>query len=313
MIIDIKNNKINDFNILIPWINKLAEKENSEQFLSDQFSLENNPGAPPIEIIRQGYKSIFDWITAQKTKLNEIKISIIGDGKVGKTSLLKRLKHNTFSQDEEQTEGINIDQFNFGELETFKEHPSLKNIYGFFWDFGGQEIMSSTHKFFLTKRTIYILVCESRKDGQLDINISEWMRKIRTYGGNSKIIIVINKTDLVKGFSLNEYELKKEFPQIVDIFEISAKTKENIGRLKQMLADTIPKAELFSNEIDVRWIKLKNILREKTGNNSYLSKKTVVEICINQCNINDEDERLNAVTFLNDLGIVLHFDNFFSR
>ena len=32
------------------------------------------------------------------------------------------------------------------------------------WDFGGQEIYHATHQFFLTRRSLYVLVDDTRKD-----------------------------------------------------------------------------------------------------------------------------------------------------
>jgi len=271
--------------------------------------IENNPiEKPPSEIIKQGRKSVIEWFEANKKKLNEIKVSLLGDGKAGKTSLLKRLKYNEYSDNEEQTEGINIEQFEFGKLDTFNDQNNLQDITGYFWDFGGQEIMSSTHKFFMTRRTVYIIVCEARNDGQIDVNISDWVKRIRTYAGNSKIIVAINKIDKTPGYSINKHELIKEFPQIVDIVGISCKVDINIDKIKYLLEQTIPKAELFNTEIDERWISLKDILRERTSEIPYLSKKYVKDICENICDIKSEINLKGAIEFLNDLGIILHFE-----
>jgi internalin A len=58
-----------------------------------ELNLYNNPiQSPPMEILKQGRQSVLDWFAARKTKLNEIKIILIGDPKAGKTSLLRRLK-----------------------------------------------------------------------------------------------------------------------------------------------------------------------------------------------------------------------------
>ena len=61
------------------------------------------------------------------------------------------------------------------------------------WDFGGQEIMHGTHRFFLTERSLYLLVLEDRRED--DRSIYDWLKVIRNRGGNSPVMVVINKCD----------------------------------------------------------------------------------------------------------------------
>jgi GTPase SAR1 family protein len=62
------------------------------------------------------------------------------------------------------------------------------------WDFGGQEIMHATHQFSLTKRSLYLLVIDNRKNEQQNC-LEYWLKLIQTYGGNSPVIIVGNCAD----------------------------------------------------------------------------------------------------------------------
>lgn len=61
------------------------------------------------------------------------------------------------------------------------------------WDFGGQEILHETHKFFLTERSIYLLVLEDRRED--DTSLFKWLKIITNRGGTSPVILVINKSD----------------------------------------------------------------------------------------------------------------------
>jgi internalin A len=60
------------------------------------------------------------------------------------------------------------------------------------WDFGGQEIMHATHQFFLTERSLYLLVLNGREGGE-DADADYWLRLIESFGGNSPVIVVLNK------------------------------------------------------------------------------------------------------------------------
>ena len=126
----------------------------------------------------------------------------LGDGSAGKTSLLKLLIGKAFDKDEPQTHGINI------------EHSVIKNgdqeIRTNLWDFGGQEIMHSTHQFFLSKRSLYVLVLDGRKEADAEY----WLKHIRTFGGNSPVMIVLNKIDENASFEVNRKFLQDKYRQL---------------------------------------------------------------------------------------------------
>ena len=271
--------------------------------------VDDNPiESPPIEILKQGRQSVLDWFEANKETLNEIKVILIGDPKAGKTSLLRRLKDDTFDNKEPQTDGINIEHIPFGSCAHFKSQESLHKLTAHFWDFGGQEIMNATHQFFLTKRSVYLLVLDARKDQKVAEQVRMWVKRIKATGGNSPIIVVANQADVNPGFGFsNEIDLQQEFPQISAFLMVSCLTGDGIDKLKQKLEDLIPKAELFNTEIDERWISIMKQLQEETKSKPYLDEARFNKICDE--NRLPKSGRKNAINFLNDLGLVLHFDN----
>lgn len=271
-------------------------------------NLYGNPiQTPPVEIVKQGNEAIRQWYVANRKKLNEIKVLLVGEAKAGKTSLMRRLLDNSYNPQESQTDGILIERFKFDELMTFQNQKQLHGITAYFWDFGGQEIMSSTHQFFMTKRSLYILVLEARKDEKSDDQVRSWMHKIKAFGGDSQVIIVVNKIDQNRSFSLDESTLRRDFPQIKDIIRISCANEENCDAVKAALEEYIPKTELFNTEIDERWFPVKDELQNRTSKDYYLPEQEFETICSTQ-GLTEESEQLSAVRFLNDLGMVLHFD-----
>ena len=269
----------------------------------------NSLESPSMEIVRQGKEAVLDWFEAKKQKLSEIKIILIGEPKAGKTSLLKRLKDDTFDKNEVQTDGVNIEDITFGKCKTFKKQTSIHGITGHFWDFGGQEIMNATHQFFLTKRSVYVLVLDARKDAKNSAQISDWVKRVRATGGDSPIIVLVNQIDVNSGFGFeNQRELQEEFPQIKCFIKVSCKTKENIEELKNKLTELIPTAELFQTEIDEKWITIKNKLQKETKEQYYLNEKRFIDIC-NEAGLTEAQQRHHAINFLHDLGLVLHFED----
>jgi internalin A len=98
--------------------------------------------ANPQDIFRYYFNVLTD-----RTPLNEAKLILVGFGAVGKTSLVNRLIHNAFDVKSSKTEGIQITKWplRLNDAEDITLHV---------WDFGGQEIMHSTHQFFLTERSL---------------------------------------------------------------------------------------------------------------------------------------------------------------
>ena len=305
--LDLRNNQIKE----IPeFIFRINMEINLDQLVVRGLCLYDNPiESPPMEILKQGRESILNWFKAKKKSLNEIKIILIGEPKAGKTSLLKRLKENDFNENEVQTDGINIEDIEFGKCDTFKKQKSLHNITGHFWDFGGQEIMNSTHQLFLTKRSVYVLVLEARKDLENASKIRDWLRRVQATGGNSPIIVVANQIDIHRSFGfVNERELRDEFPQIKCFLKISCKKNTGISKLKDELAKLIPTVEFFNSEIDEKWINVKNKIQKETKDDYFLSESRFQEIC-NEFDLTEETEQDNAIKFLHDLGLVLHFED----
>ncbi|WP_083887212.1 ADP-ribosylation factor-like protein [Nodosilinea nodulosa] len=133
-------------------------------------------------------KDILDYyfrLRFERTPLNEAKMILVGFGAVGKTSLVNRLIYQNFSPRSAKTEGIQITQWPIAlnDAEDIKLHV---------WDFGGQEIMHSTHQFFLTERSLYLLVLNGRQ-GHEDADAEYWLELIQSFGGDSPVLVVLNK------------------------------------------------------------------------------------------------------------------------
>ena len=92
---------------------------------------------------------------------------------MGKTSLVNRLVHDIFIPGEAKTEGIAITQWSI-------RLNSTEDVRLHVWDFGGQEIMHATHRFFLSQRSLYLLVLNGR-GGRQQADAAYWLNLIATY------------------------------------------------------------------------------------------------------------------------------------
>jgi small GTP-binding protein len=270
-------------------------------FSFDGIFLEDNPlERPPMEVVWQGTDAMKAWFRSQeevppKQGLNEVKVVLVGDGGSGKTSLVKQLLGETFDPHESQTHGIAI--------KPMKIHAGGTEIIARLWDFGGQEIMHATHRFFLSKRSLYILVLDGRKDEKTEY----WLKHIQSFGGDSPTLVVINKTDQNPGYDVNRAFLKEKYKHIKDFFRLSCKKGAGIPEFAEALAQELSRVEMIRTSWARSWFNVKSHL--ETMPDHYISFDQYNKICLNQ-EIDDEISRETLVEFLNDLGVVLHFKEF---
>ena len=98
-----------------------------------------------------------------------------------------------------------------------------------FMDFGGQQIMHSMHRCFLTNHTIYVVVCESRDDAEIDSVAARWMETVRSFAPECPVILALNKSDLNPHVTVNERALKAINIEYRHMIHTSAKREGDPG------------------------------------------------------------------------------------
>jgi len=244
----------------------------------------------PDEILEYYFR-----VLAGHKPLNEAKLILLGHGAVGKTSLVNRLVYDTFYTHEKKTEGIRITPWPI-HLQT-GEDVSL-NI----WDFGGQEIMHSTHQFFLTRRSLYLLVLNGRQ-GHEDSDAEYWLNFIKSFGENSPVILVLSKIN-EHPFDLNRRALMHKFPNIRDFIETDCADRTGINQLRDTIERETDRLEHLRDPFPVSWFKIKNLLA--TMQDNYITFDQYREICV----LNGEDDptlQESLAYYLHSLGIALNY------
>jgi hypothetical protein len=155
---------------------------------------------PPPEVVANGLEAIKSyWQQRQesgKDYLSEAKLLIVGEPGAGKTSLAKKILDPDYTLDhtEASTEGIDVLAWYFPAavriVEADGEHLLERDFRVNVWDFGGQEIYHSTHQFFLTKRSVYVLVSDERRE---DTDFQYWLEVINLLSAGSPLLVVQNR------------------------------------------------------------------------------------------------------------------------
>ena len=163
--------------------------------------------------------------------------------------------------------------------------------------------MHSTHQFFMTERTLYLLVLSSRS-GDIEGRLEYWLRLIQSFGGDSPVIVVCNKADLHE-MNLDWTGLGRKFPNIRYFARrVSCEKNWGIDDLKRIIGQEISRLEHVGNRIPETWFAVKRELESETD--SYFSYDRYIDVC-ERYGVTETRDQQTLIRFLHDLGTVLHF------
>lgn len=291
-----------------------------------ELNLLHNPLPFGIDILKNIYNPqkilnfIVDYYEAEakgKLKpLNEAKVVVVGEANVGKTCVINRLLENKFVETS-STHGIEIRRWK--NVELVNEEKVQLNV----WNFGGQEIMHSTHQFFFTKRTVYILVVNARENEDTN-RTEEWLQRIQSLSQNSPVFIVGNKIDQTNRgndstslgyFDIERKRLLDKFPTLIKgIYGVSSDVVEKqydslFEEFRDALISEIGKLEEIHKEFPTSWFVIKGQLEAMQATKvPYIKFNDYIARCIN-ADIDNEESQRTLIEFMHDLGIALSFQD----
>ena len=151
----------------------------------------------------------------------EIKIILLGDVSVGKTSIISRYVNNSFTEDyrcsiqaEKKTKLIDVDL-----------NTSVRmNI----WDTVGQEKYRNLTRQYYHDCHGAIIVFDITKKDSFDV-IQKWIDELRSNGPKNIVIIIVgNKSDLTHEREVPFEDIKNKIGNKYPYYEVSAKNGNNI-------------------------------------------------------------------------------------
>ena len=298
--LDISHNQITSLPDSVSNLQRLLPNENGLTGLNIRGNRINIPEEMYSRRPKEIFRYVLDLQASRKNQpLHEAKLIFIGSGFVGKTSLINKLTEGTYNPQEEMTEGIVI-----RDMVMQRGNNDLKIHV---WDFGGQEIMHATHKFFMTSRTAYVLVINPRTEDQYgDTELEYWLKLIRSYAGERvPVVIAINKCDTHK-VDIPKGHIRDKYPNIVDFVETSCKENTGIGHLKKAIKKAVFELRHIDELLPESYFKIKEILEER--NDDHIPYTEYENICREVSPDFTEESMETLVGLLHDLGIMLNYN-----
>ena len=259
---------------------------------------------PPVEIVKQGNAAILNYFREREEgdeKIKEAKLLILGEGGAGKTTLARKILNGFGAKlptPQESTHGIEINDHSF-------TCPDGKDFTMHVWDFGGQEIYHATHQFFLTKRSLYVLVADVRKE---DTNFDYWLQVVELLSDNSPVIIVQNRHG-GRTKDIDESGLRGRFSNLKAVVSLDLSADGTaFEKLLRKIKTEIQELPHVDEAWPTTWAEVRRELEaQKQSGVQHLPVEGYFELCEKQGL--DDERALRLSQFLHDFGVFLHFQD----
>lgn len=252
----------------------------------------------PQEVLQRQLSSILSFLSNDQpiSVIKECKLVLCGQADVGKSSLLMRLKEDRFTGRNERTEGIGIHSW------SLRKHrkPTINMR---IWDLGGQESYHPTHKFFLTKNSVYLVVWDANI-GHISSRLNYWLYIVHLISPSSPVIVVQNKID-EQICPIEQVSLKRCFPNIVGFANISCRTGRGRVDLINLLYETAEHLPEINRPWLANWLVVRN--RLSNLNTPYIGLFSYLSIC--QEEGIDAENATQLLKLLNEIGEVIHYSD----
>nr|XP_045599191.1 leucine-rich repeat serine/threonine-protein kinase 1-like isoform X5 [Procambarus clarkii] len=297
-----------------------------------------------------------------------MKLMIVGVQGIGKTSLLEQLRHegtgsyrkkpaehwakrmgnkniNTRTSRGTSMSTVGVDIGDWIYEKKVRGHSNYGPVVFRTWDFGGQKEYYATHQYFLSKRSLYLVVWKI-SDGERGVaEILQWLVNIQARAPNSPVLIVGTHYDLVKekfppSWSEDLQQLIRDkfinvidadklgLPRVLDTIEVSCKTRHNLKLLCNLVYDTVfslktpgSKERLLEQRIPASYLALEDVVgvlaleRRVQGRDPVLPADKYQALVTQEMSsrghrpFRDVAELNQGTTFLHENGVMLHYED----
>ncbi len=173
-----------------------------------------------------------------------ITLAVLGNGTVGKSSLINNFRSDGFVSVYKQTVGC---EFYEKKVSIRESLVSLR-----VWDIGGQSIHSkSIQQYVSTSDAIFLVYDVTNRESFIDL--SDWKSVLDKHGVTGNVYLVGNKIDMIgqRQVTVDQHEHYVAETGFRGSIFMSAKTGENVVRMFYKVAGEVLGVHLSENELDI--------------------------------------------------------------
>lgn len=257
--------------------------------------------SPPPEVCIGGTAAILVFLQEVQRGVAvqwSSKMLVVGESAVGKTSVSKALCRLPYNRDEPQTHGVHLDVLTLN-------HPQLADIKMTLnvWDFGGQLHYRATQRFYMTDRSLFVVVWNSRK-GWDEGHVEEWLQAVSSIAPASPIILVATHCSGSLMTAPPEEMLKHRYPNITGLVRVDCADGAGIAELRNRIAREAARLPLMGEIWPSAWLTGAKALEQQTVRSVSRSQ---AEKLLNDAGVVTPESCRELLRSLHDRGKILHY------
>lgn len=273
----------------------------TERTLRALHGLETNPLDDALRpILKTGAEAVIAYLNSLSSgsEQYEAKLVFIGEGDVGKSSLLAALMGEPFVENRSTTHGIEIARLRLPLPSDMQRQLTLNC-----WDFGGQEVYRISHQFFFSRRSLYLIIWNARQGHEAN-DVEGWLTRLRLrVGTDARMLIVATHSDERRA-EIDYGSLQRTYGDaLTGHLEVDSKSSHGLPALRSKIALEAAELPQMGTLLSTRWITVRESLTRLQE--AYVSYEAYERICTEHGLEGAEHAALAAL--LHDLGAVIHY------
>ncbi|MFC1440517.1 COR domain-containing protein [Streptacidiphilus sp. N1-10] len=259
--------------------------------------------SPPPEIIAAGTASVVAFlagVTRDPVQQWASKVLVVGQGRAGKTSLLRALRGEAFDPQEDSTHGLSVGTLAVPHPDP--EHADVRMRLST-WDFGGQDIYHATHQFFLSERSLFLLVWDAQV-GWEESRLHYWLDMIAARSPKAPVVLVATHLGpRPPDFPLSD--LRLAYPSLmVKNLSVDSCTGEGLAELRTVVATVASQLPLMGTRWPRTWLEAADAVREHPENHVSVEQLRAI---MSGRGVADPVHQDALATALHSLGDILYY------
>ncbi|GGU83059.1 hypothetical protein GCM10010260_14720 [Streptomyces filipinensis] len=267
--------------------------------------LHDNPlTSPPPEVVAAGTQAVVTFLAetqADPVRQWSSKVVVVGEGRVGKTSLLRALRNEAHNPNEDSTHGLTV-----GTLDMPHPHPPAGEDVTMrlsTWDFGGQEIYHATHQFFLTDRSLFLLLWDAQI-GWEGSKLHYWLDMIKARAPQAPVVLVATHLG-PRPPDLPLDELQETYPGLI-VESLSADSASGVGveQVREVIRQQVACLPLMGVTWPRTWLRAADAVRASV--NKHITPEGLNEL-LATAGVREPSHQASLTAALHSLGDLLYY------